>query len=67
MIHDDLIVIEVCLTKLGRASLRLEFRTLKNAELAAKGVVVMACMDRQTQRAIAIPPEIREKLAAATV
>jgi YbgC/YbaW family acyl-CoA thioester hydrolase len=65
MIHDDLIVIEVCLTKLGRASLRLEFRTLKNEELAAKGLVVMACMDRRTQRAIAIPDEVREKLAAA--
>jgi YbgC/YbaW family acyl-CoA thioester hydrolase len=63
MVHDDLIVVEVCLTKLGRASIRLEFRTLKDGELAAKGVVVIACMDRQTQRAIAIPDDVRAKLA----
>jgi YbgC/YbaW family acyl-CoA thioester hydrolase len=65
MVHDDLIVIEVCLTKLGRASIRLEFRTLKDGELAAKGVVVIACMDRRTQRAIAIPDNVRAKLAGA--
>jgi len=62
--HDDLIDIEVCLTKLGRSSIRLEFRTFKGAEVAAQGVVVVACMDKTTQRAVALPPELREKLVA---
>ena len=62
--HDDLIDIEVRLTKLGRSSARLDFRTLKDGELAATGVVVVACMDRKTQRAIAIPDWLRESLSA---
>ena len=60
--HDDPIVIEVFLTKLGRSSARLEFRTLKNGELAATGVIVIACMSGETQRAIRIPDELRTKL-----
>jgi len=63
--HDDLIQIEVCLTKLGTSSARLELRTFKDGELAAKGVVVIACMDRDTQRAIPIPDELRVKLTSA--
>jgi acyl-CoA thioester hydrolase len=65
MVHDDLIRIEVCLTKLGRSSARLEFRALKDGEVAAQGVVVIACMDRQTQRAIPIPDDLRAKLTSA--
>ena len=60
--HDDLIDIAVCLTKLGRSSVRLEFRTTRDGELAATGVIVVACMDRNTQRAIAIPDGLRRKL-----
>jgi YbgC/YbaW family acyl-CoA thioester hydrolase len=63
LLHDDAIIIEVFLTKLGKSSARLEFRTLKNGEIAATGVVVIACMSRQTQRAIPMPAELREKLA----
>lgn len=62
LLHDDPIVIEVFLTKLGRSSARLEFRTLKNGELAATGVIVIACMSGETQRAIRIPDELRTKL-----
>jgi len=62
---DDLIRIEVCLTKLGRSSARLEFRTLKEGELAAKGAVVIVCMDRVTQRAVAVPDDLRAKLTLA--
>jgi acyl-CoA thioester hydrolase len=65
LLHDDPIVIEVFLTKLGRSSARLEFRTLKNDEIAATGVIVIACMSRETQRAIWIPEELRAKLARA--
>ncbi len=63
--HDDLIDIEVCLTKLGRSSARLEFRTFRSRDLAATGVIVVACMDRKTERAIAIPAELRKRLEAA--
>jgi acyl-CoA thioester hydrolase len=63
--HDDLIDIEVCLTKLGRSSARFEFQTTKDGRVAATGVVVIACMDRKTQRAIAIPDGVRAKLQTA--
>jgi YbgC/YbaW family acyl-CoA thioester hydrolase len=58
--YDDPIEIEVFLTKLGRSSVRLEFRALKETKLAAAGAVVIACIDKQTQRAIAIPADLRE-------
>jgi acyl-CoA thioester hydrolase len=63
--HDDPIVIEVFLTKLGGSSARLEFRTLKSGELAATGIIVIACMSRETQRAMRIPDELRAKLREA--
>jgi acyl-CoA thioester hydrolase len=62
--HDDLIEIQVRLIKLGRSSARFEFRTFKSAQLAAKGAVVVACIDRETERAIPIPDEVRERLMA---
>ncbi len=64
MVHDDLIDIEVCLARIGRSSVRFDFRTLKSGELAALGAVVIACMDRNTQRAMPLPQELREKLNA---
>jgi acyl-CoA thioester hydrolase len=64
IVHDDLIEIEVFLTRLGRSSMRFEFRTMKSGELAAKGVIVIACMDIRTQRAVPIPEDLRQKLAA---
>lgn len=65
IVHDDLIEIEVSLAKLGRSSMRFEFRALKSADLAAQGAIVIACMDPKTQRAVSIPDELRGKLAAA--
>jgi acyl-CoA thioester hydrolase len=62
--HDDLIEIEAALIKLGRSSAHFEFRTFKDAALAAKGSVVVACVDRDTQRAIAIPDDVRAKLVS---
>lgn len=64
MTHDDLIDIEVCLTKLGRSSARLEFRTLKNGTAAARGVIVIVCVDKQTQQSIPIPADLRGRLEA---
>jgi len=65
--HDDLINVEVCLTKLGTSSLRFEFKVLKEGETAATGAIVMVCMDRQTQRAIPVPTELRARFAAILV
>ena len=62
LMHDDLIDITVCLTKLGKSSARLEFQTMKAGDLAATGVIVVACMDRKTERSMAIPDQLREKL-----
>jgi len=67
LLHDDLIAIEVCLTKLGTSSMRFEFKALKEGELAATGAVVMVCMDRKSQRAISIPDELRARFAGIVV
>lgn len=62
ILFDDLIVLDVSVGKIGRASVQLKFRVLKDGIEAAHGNVVMASMDRQTQRAAAVPPNVREKL-----
>jgi YbgC/YbaW family acyl-CoA thioester hydrolase len=59
---DDLLVIEVSVGRIGNASVQLKFRVLKNEVEAASGNVVIASMDRETQRATAIPRSVREKL-----
>ncbi len=64
MLHDDVIEIEVFLTKLGGSSMRFEFRTFKAGDLAANGAIVIACIDQNTQRAVRIPEGLRERLAA---
>jgi len=63
LLHDDLIEIEVCLTKLGRSSMRFEFKAIKGGLVAATGAVIMVCMDRKSQRAIPIPDELRARFA----
>ncbi len=65
LLYDDLIRIEVRLTRVGRSSVRLDFRTTKQAAVAAEGHVVMVCMDRTTQQAVEIPADLRAKLNSA--
>lgn len=62
ILYDDLIEIEVCLTKLGRSSIRLEMRAFKEQQIAARGHIVIVCMDKKTQRAIPLPAELRDRL-----
>jgi YbgC/YbaW family acyl-CoA thioester hydrolase len=62
IIYDDLLTIELSIGKIGNSSARFEFLVLKDDKEAAKGVVVIACIDRETQRAVPIPENIREKL-----
>jgi|SRR5579875_1394059 len=63
IVHDDLITIEVSLTKLGNSSIRFEFRTFKAGEMAAQGAVVAVCADRKTMRSIPIPADLRAILS----
>jgi acyl-CoA thioester hydrolase len=44
--YDDLLVVETVLAKLGRASVRLEYRVLRGEALLAVGHTVHACLDR---------------------
>jgi len=65
IIHDDELEIETTLEAIGRASIKMSFRTLKSGSLAAKGVVVIACMDRESQCSVPIPEVLRSKLETA--
>jgi acyl-CoA thioester hydrolase len=65
LVHDDLIDIQLRLVRLGRSSARLEFETLKAGQLAASGVIVIACMDRQSQSSREIPADLRARLEPA--
>lgn len=64
IVHDDLIDIEISLAKIGRSSVRFEFRAFKDRNLAAKGTVIVACIDRETQETIPIPDDVRSRLTA---
>lgn len=63
--HDDLIVIEVGLDRIGRSSIHFSFRVKKDGDLVATGSVVVACMSLTTQSSMEIPAAIREILSAA--
>lgn len=60
--YDDRLDIEVSVGRLGNTSIQLKFRVLKDEAEAACGNVVIASLDRQTERATPIPPNIRAKL-----
>ncbi len=62
ILYDDVLRIEVRVSKVGRASISLEFRAFKEAALAARGLIVIACMDPVTQRSVPIPQPLREEL-----
>jgi acyl-CoA thioester hydrolase len=65
--HDDIIDIELRVNKLGSSSVHYGFKTFKGGELAATGAVVVVCMDKKIQRAVALPSGLREKLEAAMI
>ena len=62
LIHDDVIDIEVRLTRLVRSSARFEFRTLKGEQVAAIGVIVIACIDSHSQTSMPIPDHLRSQI-----
>lgn len=59
---DDEIVIEVTVGRIGGSSIELRFRAMNRGSVAASGKIVIAAMDRVTERATEIPQSIREKL-----
>ena len=61
---DDVIDIEVSVTRIGRSSLRFEFQSFSAAQLVAKGAVVAVCADFSTLRPIPIPDDLRARLSA---
>jgi YbgC/YbaW family acyl-CoA thioester hydrolase len=62
LVYDDLIQIEVRLGRVGGTSVKLNFQTFKGGQLAAEGNVVLVCMQKSTQRPVAIPAELRDRL-----
>jgi acyl-CoA thioester hydrolase len=63
--HDDVIDIELRVERVGSSSVHFAFQTFKNNALAASGAVIAACMDKKTQRAVALPAGLRNQLEAA--
>ncbi len=63
--HDDLIMIEVALDRVGRSSIRFNFQVLKQNDLVATGSVVAVCMSLKSQSSMEIPADIRTILDAA--
>src|SRR3954451_17649209 len=58
--YDDVLVIEVSVGRVGGASIELRFRALKGEVEAASGKVIIAAMDRETQRARPLDATMRE-------
>ena len=65
IVNDDLLTIEVSIGRIGKSSIRFDFRALKEGELAAHGSVVVVCIHRQTEQAVPIPDQIRQILLVA--
>jgi acyl-CoA thioester hydrolase len=55
--YDDLLVIETLITRVGRASVRFEYRVLRDQALLATGHTVHACVG-QDGNVTALPAEV---------
>jgi acyl-CoA thioesterase FadM len=62
ILYDDLLEIEVSVGRIGNASVQLKFRVLKDGTESASGNVVIASLNKQTQRSTPVPQNVREKL-----
>jgi YbgC/YbaW family acyl-CoA thioester hydrolase len=62
LVYDDLMQIAVTVDRLGRASFTLAFDVSVDGRNAARAKVTIACIDRETQRATALPEELRAAL-----
>lgn len=60
---DEIIDVELTIGRMGSTSIELCFSVKKeDGGEAARGKVVIACMDRTTQKAATIPANVREAL-----
>ncbi|HML18335.1 MAG TPA: thioesterase family protein [Bryobacteraceae bacterium] len=62
LVYDDLMDIAVSVDRVGGASFTLAFEVTVDSRNAARGKVVIACIDRRTQRAVPLPEKLREAL-----
>ncbi len=65
LVNDDLMDIAVTVERVGRTSFTLAFDVSVEGRNAARGKVVVACMDRETQRATPLPQQFADALRAA--
>ncbi|HZN24376.1 MAG TPA: thioesterase family protein [Burkholderiales bacterium] len=65
----DAVQCGLCVTRIGRSSMRFEVGLFRNEEplTAARGFFVQVCCDRSTQRPIDMPPAVRQALEAIRV
>ncbi len=61
---DDLMHIGVTVERVGRTSFTLAFEVSVEGRSAARGKVVVVCMDGATQRAIPLPEKLRAALCS---
>lgn len=62
LVFDDPLDIAVTIDRVGRTSFTLAFDVSTQGRNAAHGKVVIACIDRQAQRAVPIPEKLRAAL-----
>jgi YbgC/YbaW family acyl-CoA thioester hydrolase len=60
--YDDVIDIDVGVERIGHCSFTLDFRALLDGRPAAKGKIVIAAMDHDTQRACPLPAQLGDCL-----
>jgi len=60
---DDELIIELSIGTMGRSSIELLYRAMKNGAVAASGKIVIVAMNPQTGRPTEVPLGVREKLA----
>jgi acyl-CoA thioester hydrolase len=61
--YDDLLSVETRIGAVGRASLRFDYRVLREGTLLAEGHTVHACLDH-TGKVRRLPPEVMARLGA---
>ncbi len=63
LVYDDLMDIAVTVDRVGRASFTLGFDVTVEGRHCARGKVTIVCIDRETQRPIPLPENLRSALS----
>jgi len=63
LVYDDLMDIEVTVDRVGGASFTLGFVVTVEGRHCARGKVTIVCIDRETQRPIPLPENLRSALS----